>query len=151
MISRRRFNKSEQIDMQKNTFRVILDTNILISFLISRKFKKYDKILFSSGIQLIFSEELISEFISVIQRPKLSQYFAGADVEHLMTLLVQHGKIVPVISNIRLCRDPGDNFLLSLAEDSKANYLVTGDKDLLSLHKINQTLIITLAEFEKLF
>jgi predicted nucleic acid-binding protein len=40
-----------------------------------------------------------------------------------------------------------DNFLLALAQDSKANYLITGDKDLLVLNKTNKTQIIPLTQF----
>lgn len=36
-----------------------------------------------------------------------------------------------VIIDTNLCRDPKDNFLLSIAKDGNANYLLTGDNDLL--------------------
>jgi putative PIN family toxin of toxin-antitoxin system len=122
----------------------------LVSFLISGKLNKFDEILLTPEIQLVFSEELITEFISVIQRPKLRSYFRGIDVDQLMSLLMQHGIIIHVTSAIQLCRDPKDNFLLALADDSRADYLITGDKDLLSLHSVNETLIITLMQFKKL-
>lgn len=54
---------------------------------------------------------------------------------------------VEVKSNIEICRDPRDNFLLSLAIDGKANYLLTGDNDLLIINNIGQTQIITVADF----
>ena len=92
-------------------------------------------------------QELITEFISVIQRPKLKSYFKGIDIDHLMALLMQHGILIQVTSTIHICRDPKDNFLLALADDSKANYLITGDKDLLSLRRVNETNIITLNQF----
>ena len=43
-----------------------------------------------------------------------------------------------------------DNYLLSLATDANADYLITGDNDLLVLEKINSTQIIRYKEFEKL-
>ena len=133
--------------MQENILKIILDTNILVSFLISDKLKKFDEILLKPKIQLVLSEELITEFISVIQRPKLKSYFKGIDIDHLMALLMQHGILIQVTSTIHICRDPKDNFLLALADDSKANYLITGDKDLLSLRRVNETNIITLNQF----
>ena len=44
-------------------------------------------------------------------------------------------------------RDAKDLYLLSLAETVKANYILTGDKDLLVLHKHKQTTILTLTDF----
>ena len=52
-----------------------------------------------------------------------------------------------VKSNINICRDEKDNFLLNLLIDSKADYLITGDKNLLILEKIKKTKILTFSEF----
>ena len=60
-----------------------------------------------------------------------------------------YGEISQVKSEIELSRDPKDNFLLSLATDSKADYLVTGDNDLLELKSIGKTRIITLTDYLK--
>lgn len=46
-------------------------------------------------------------------------------------------------------REPKDNFLLDLIEFSNADFLVTGDKDLLELNPFKTTQILTPAEFEK--
>jgi hypothetical protein len=54
---------------------------------------------------------------------------------------------VNVKSKIEMCRDSKDNFLLSLAVDGNADYLITGDKDLLILEKVNKTLIVTIQEY----
>jgi predicted nucleic acid-binding protein len=43
-----------------------------------------------------------------------------------------------------------DNYLLSLAIDSKADYLLTGDNDLLVLTQVGATKIIKYADFEKI-
>ena len=45
-------------------------------------------------------------------------------------------------------RDPKDNFLLDLIDKSKADFLVTGDKDLLELNPFKTAKILTPAEFE---
>jgi predicted nucleic acid-binding protein len=50
-----------------------------------------------------------------------------------------------------LCRDPKDNFLLNLAIDSKADYLVTGDDDLLILDRVENTKIIKMKDFLEIF
>jgi len=52
-----------------------------------------------------------------------------------------------VTSNISVCRDPKDDFLLSLAKDGNATYLITGDKDLLILKEFGKTTILTVTEY----
>jgi putative PIN family toxin of toxin-antitoxin system len=55
--------------------------------------------------------------------------------------------LVDVKIKVNACRDPKDNFLLSLSKDGKANFLITGDKDLLELKSFGTTKIITFTKF----
>jgi uncharacterized protein len=48
---------------------------------------------------------------------------------------------------LKICRDAKDNFLLSLCHDSSADYLITGDKDLLAIKNIGATKIISMQKF----
>lgn len=59
----------------------------------------------------------------------------------------KYGRLIKVVSNIADCRDQKDNFLLNLAIDSNADYLVTSDSDLLTLNHIKKTKIITWNDF----
>ena len=111
--------------------RLILDTNLWISFLISSKFEKLDEILFNQNFKLLFSQELLEEFVAVVKRPKLRKYISRNELEDLLETIDDIAEFVNVTSEISECRDPKDNFLLSLAVDGKADYLLTGDKDLL--------------------
>ena len=52
-------------------------------------------------------------------------------------------------SDIKICRDEKDNFLLSLAVDGNADFLITGDQDLLELKEIEKTQIVTLNQYLK--
>ena len=126
---------------------VILDTNLWISFLITKKFSKLDDFILNGKIKLIFSEELIEEFITVTKRPKLKKYFNDSDIQELLHLFDTFGILMNVTTEVTDCRDPKDNFLLSLAVDSNADYLVTGDSDLLVLKNINKTKIVTWSKF----
>lgn len=60
---------------------VILDTNLLISFLISRKLNQIDGLIKSYNITLIFSNELLEEFLDVVNRHKFQKYFSKEDVK----------------------------------------------------------------------
>lgn len=127
--------------------KIILDTNIWISFLITKNFNPLDKLIENKNITLIFSDELIEEFVDVIRRPKFKKSFSKNDIEKILQIFDQFGELVKVKSSIQICRDKKDNFLLNLSVDSKANYLITGDKDLLILEKIENTKIMTFTDF----
>jgi len=127
--------------------RVILDSNLWISFLISQRQKELDVLLESGAITLIFSQELLEEFLEVSERPKFKRFFKKSDIKMLLTQIETFGELIKVESKINECRDPKDNFLLSLSIDGKADFLVTGDSDLLVLGKIEKTKIVSWTEF----
>ena len=130
--------------------RIILDTNLWISFLISKKLTALDNLIKTEKVVLIFSEELLEEFTEVVKRPKIKKFFAKKDVEKLWETFDQFAELIEVTSKLNLCRDEKDNFLLNLSVDGNADYLVTGDKDLLVLKKIKKTKILTYREFIKI-
>jgi putative PIN family toxin of toxin-antitoxin system len=134
---------------RNNDVKVIVDTNIWISWLITKDFKKADKLFINKKAKLVFSIELLEEFIEVAHRPKLRKHFSKEDLGTLIQFIDEMACFIDVKSDIQECRDVKDNFLLSLAIDSKADYLVTGDKDLLELKKIKGTQIITISDFLK--
>ena len=66
--------------------KVILDTNLWISFLISKRLDFIDDLLLEGKIKLIFSKELIEEFIAVAKRPKFEKYFTDDKISDLLRL-----------------------------------------------------------------
>ena len=130
--------------------KIILDTNIWISFLITKDFKKLDLLINRGKIQLLFSNELLEEFITVAQRPKFKKYFTKNDIEKVLDNFDSFGKIIKIRSDIKICRDIKDNFLLNLAIDGKADYLLTGDNDLLNMQTIRKTKIASITDFLKI-
>ena len=54
---------------------------------------------------------------------------------------------IDVTSKMKVCRDSNDDFLLELAKDGNANYLVTGDNDLLVIEKSGLTEILKISDF----
>lgn len=129
--------------------RVILDTNLWISFLISKRLGKIDELFERDDLVLVFSEVLLEEFLEVANRPKFRTYFPDDTVDEMMTLFEEIGVVVDVTSDVDLCRDPKDNFLLALAKDGNADFLVTGDADLLVIGKFENTEILTYSAFEE--
>jgi len=133
--------------MVNKSIRIILDTNLWISFLISNNFDKLTQLLLSNRIKLLFSNELLEEFLNVVNMPKLRKYFSKTKLSSLMQQVNAHAEFVEVTSIVNDCRDIKDNFLLALAIDGNADFLLTGDKDLLVLNPYRSTKILTLTEF----
>ena len=130
--------------------KLVIDTNLWISFLISRSYSKLDKILKSGSVKLIFSQELIEEFIEVVERPKFKKIFSSSDIRNLFTDIYLYADFIEVTTSVQICRDKKDNFLLALCQDGNADFLLTGDEDLLILRKFGKTRIMTLAEYLEL-
>ena|GEM_PF-1693126 len=79
------------------------------------------------------------------------KYISQAKADEFINLLDERAKLVEISTEINICRDPKDNFLLSLAVDSSADFLISGDLDLLSIKQIETTKIINFKDFENIF
>lgn len=131
--------------------RIIIDTNLWISFLITRDLSKLDDIIFEKNGILVFSQELLDEFLAVAQRPKFKRFFSPGDLQRMLETIDEVADFIKVYDDVKICREPKDNFLLSLAVDGHADFLLTGDKDLLDLSSFGDTKIMTISDFLKTF
>ncbi len=139
--------------------RIIIDTNIFISALINQTSReKLQKILKNSELKIIVSKELLEEIYEVANRPKFSKYITPLQIKYITPLqinkfieiIIKRSNFIETHSVVNVSPDPKDNFLLELAKDGKANYLITGNKkDLLDLVSFNNTQIISFHDFLK--
>nr|NQU92649.1 putative toxin-antitoxin system toxin component, PIN family [Bacteroidota bacterium] len=134
----------------KKKIKIIIDTNLFISFLIGKRLIGLKQTLVNSTIELIFSEQNLLELSLVTGRPKFKKYFNVNDVTDLIDLIQSIGSIINVTEEPSICRDPKDNFLLGLADKGNADYLVSGDKDLLDIKAYKNTKIISIIELERI-
>jgi len=140
--------KYERKDMPRNkSLKLVIDTNLWISFIISKKLNQLERILTSQHARVLFSSELVDELKVTIAKPKLKKYFSENALDEMLDVFDPFIDFIVVKSRIQICRDPKDDFLLSLAKDSKANYLLTSDKDLLELINLGKTKITTITDF----
>lgn len=135
---------------KSSTIKIVIDTNLWISFIISNKLVLLDELLYSNKIRILFSEELIEEIASTIAKPKLKKYFTGNALEEMLTQFEPYIDLIKVKKNINICRDPKDNFLLDLAKAGKADFLLTGDNDLLTIEKNGKCKIMKISAFLEL-
>jgi len=135
--------------MAKN-IKVIFDTNVWISFLIDKRLSFIKNLISNGQITIIVTEQLLKELVEVTSREKLKKYFPKKSVSELLELLEIIAEKVEISPTHFINRDPKDNFLLDLIDFSKADYLVTGDKDLLIHNPFKTATILTPASFEKI-
>jgi len=128
--------------------RVVIDTNIWISFLIGKTLIDLRDAIISGRITILFSEELFAELIEVLQRPKFKKYFSATAIEQLIVLLYDRVEWIEITRHFDDCRDKKDNFLLDLSVSGHADYLVTGDDDLLTLNPFYGIEIVSYRTFQ---
>lgn len=137
--------------MKTKSIKVIFDTNVWISFLIGKRLSFIKNHISNGQITIITTHQLLVEIKEVTSREKLKKYFPKESVDELINLLETIAIKIEIQPVHFINRDPKDNFLLDLIEFSKADYLVTGEKDLLELNPFQTATIISPASFEKLF
>ncbi|TAK30785.1 MAG: putative toxin-antitoxin system toxin component, PIN family [Chloroflexota bacterium] len=136
--------------------RVLLDVNLLISYLLpSSKQQTIAAIVeaaFEGSFTLLLPPELVQEFSTTIGAKRyLARRIRPEDATSLVTLLSQVAEIIPPISGKipAVCRDAKDDYLLAYALVGQADYLVTGDNDLLVLGEVERMRIVSPADFLK--
>jgi len=130
--------------------KAVIDTNIWISFLIGKLLAGLDDYILDGLLEVIISDEQLDEITTVLRRPKFRKHFTADDIEEFLSLLYKSAQVVAVHHTIKDCRDEKDNFLLETAIRGKADYIVTGDKDLLILNPYRGKEIINFREFENI-
>lgn len=135
--------------MKAKNIKVIFDTNVWISFLIGKRLAIIKSYISNGQITIVTTDQLLNEIKTVTNRKRLKKYFPEGSVMELLELLNTIAEKVPIKPTHFINRDPKDNFLLDLIDFSKADYLVTGDKDLLSHNPFKTAMIMTPSNFQK--
>jgi uncharacterized protein len=133
--------------------RVVLDTNILVSALISRS-GPTDRLYVAwkdQRYELVTSIEQLEEFRRVTRYARVKALIEPSAAGALYNQLRASNIVLDKLPVINRSRDPGDNFLLAMAEAGAAEYLVTGDKrDVPALKKHGNTHIVKATDMLKL-
>ena len=108
------------------------------------------EVLLNKNFQSYICDELINEFVDVSGRTKIRKYISENRRSDTIKLMKMTGRQVVLKLKIVGGGDPKDFYLLSLAKQIKAQYLLTGDKGLLGLDPFTGTRIVKYNEFIKL-
>lgn len=111
--------------------RVVFDTNVFVRALINPQGINARLIQFSQQYALLTSPAIIEEVTEVLSRSDLlrAKGIQEVDAERLITGLRRARRVFPTMK-VTASRDPDDDKFLEAAIAGKADYLVTGDKDL---------------------
>lgn len=126
--------------------KIILDSNIWISFAIGKQLLELEYVFNHPDICIYTCDQLFMEVSATLQKPKLQRYVSTERRNVLLKYMTTCPTSIIDEQTIR-CRDPKDNFLLSLAQTVQADFLITGDNDLLVLKQHFGTVIISFNDF----
>ncbi len=133
--------------------RIVLDTNVLISALMTRGTPP--DILYEAWRErrflVVSCERQIEEIRRVSKRPFFRKRLRRSEVGRLVKDLRRLTVLVERLPRVSRSRDPDDDYLLALAQAGNADFLATGDKsDLLVLKRHRSTRIVTAGELARL-
>jgi len=129
--------------------RIILDTNIIVSGLISEHGAPAQLLnsWADNAFTLVTSITQIMELQSVTHRSSVRPLITPAHAGRFINDLHRFATVPDRLSVVDRSRDPNDDFLLAMAEADAVDYLVAGDKrDVLALKRHGNTTIITAKE-----
>jgi putative PIN family toxin of toxin-antitoxin system len=129
---------SEQGDIK----RAVLDTNIIVSALLSGKGNpgKIVDLFLAGELKLFYSDEILEEYADVLYRPHLR--IPIGDANAAIAAIRQHGEKIWSIPSVHAMTDEDDRVFYDVAVSAKA-YLITGN----TKHYPNEPFILTPAAF----
>ena len=98
-----------------------------------------------------FSEKSFAELSDVLMRTKFDRFLSDEERRRTLNEIALVAKWFTPSETINDCRDPKDNKFLELAAACQANFLITGDEDLLVLDPFRKTRILSMFDFAKEF
>jgi uncharacterized protein len=134
--------------------RVVLDTKILVSALISpvgHPAAIYDA--WEDGkFTLLTCAEHLGELRATLRKPRVAELVKPHEAGRLVNQIKKLAEEIGSLPRVKRSADPNDDYLLALSEAGTAEYLVTGDKSgLLSLNRHKVVQIVSASHFAALF
>ena len=129
-------------------YKVVIDANLWISYTIGKKLKSLNILFSNENVTIITSPKIAEEYLDVSSRPNVRKYIKNEEnILITLDLIKTYCVDDPVLIDEPNLRDAKDLYLLSLAKANDADFLLTGDLDLLDLGRYNQTEIVSFSKF----
>ncbi len=129
--------------------KVVLDTNVWISIFFNKILSEEFSSLFEK-VDVFISEEILKEIARILEYPKIKSVLvrAGVDSRYVLEEIVRRSKIVNPKKKLEVVEDdPEDNKFLECALESRAEYIVSGDKHLLKVGEFEGIKIVSPRDF----
>lgn len=128
--------------------RIVVDTNVLVSRALWPSSVPARAVAHALAIgRILVSDATMQELTEVLSRTKFDRFLRLDERRGFLRRLGRIAEFVPVTRTIRACRDPRDDKFLELAAAGSADFIVTGDGDLLALDPFEGIAIVTPARF----
>ena len=127
--------------------KLLIDTNIWISYLIGKTLAELKEVIYNPKIEIIVTDELISEITETFERKHLVKYFKDDKFTDFWYYLNKIRLNIKIDNLPDICRDVDDNYLLALADQTNCDFIITGDKDLLVLEQYKGVKILRFRDF----
>lgn len=127
--------------------RIVLDTNVLISAIVfgGKPREVLEKVI-AGRYTMAISAEMLAEFQWVLEGRKFR--YPAAIVRNIVSELLAVAELVRPTTKVEHIKvDPADNRILECALESRAAYIVSGDKHLLGLGRFEGITILDTAAF----
>jgi uncharacterized protein len=134
--------------LRKNDLRCVFDTNVIVSAVLlagSIPRQAFDQALNEGSI--LISVPVLLELAEVLSRKKLNKYLLEEERMRFLIALLKEAELVEITEVVTDCRDVKDNKFLELAVSGRADYIVSGDEDLLVLNPFRGIPILKPREF----
>jgi len=131
-------------------YRVVLDTNVLISAVIHNgKPRQLLNAVNDKKYVLVTSSWILNEVVEVLRRPKFQM--CEDEIMQILFALASSSDIKIVKSKFKVVKeDPDDDVIINTAYDGQADYIVSGDGHLLRVKKFKNIQIVVVAEMLKM-
>lgn len=134
--------------------KIVIDTNIIVSSCIQRNYPYLiiNELFLENKFQLCVSEELLIEYYEVLARPKFSKFqdfFIKAE-SLLADIESKSLKFKPTIK-LDFISDKDDNMILELADECKADFVITGNITDFTFPTYKDTKIVTPKEYWEIY
>ena len=130
--------------------RLVIDTNVVVSadFFGGRPAELL-RMVIRHELAAVATTEIVDEYQLTVNY--LLDKYDGRELRISMVPIFSALEIIPTSSRVEICRDPDDDKFIACAIDGHCHYVVSGDKDLLSLKRYGDVKIFTVADFLELF
>lgn len=113
---------------------IVIDPNVLLSAALSPEGTARQALNKAyKQFKIAQSESNYQELTTRIYKPKFDKYISDAERQYFLDVVKKYSQFIEIISQVDICRDAEDNKFLELVKDANAEFLITGDQDLLAL------------------